>query len=139
MKIKELFKKKPLGLKIIIIIYLFASILYLVIGILSITSQNLISQIPDFNTTALPNGQVFLIISILFIILSIFVFFIVLGLLKNQQWSRISLIVINILNIIGGIISLTNGDFLSLINLTFNLVIAIYLIFNKKVKKIYKN
>jgi len=135
MKIQNLFREKPLGLKIIIIIYSIATIAYFSLGIALFSSKELINKIPDFKPVSIPGVQASLIIGIIFIFLSVLCLFIVKGLLTSKNWARIILIIFCSLNVFGGIFSLAKGNFLSLINIIFNLAIISYFILNKNAKK----
>jgi len=137
MDLKGLFKEKPLGLKIIIVIYSVAFLLYLLIGIIAFTSKGIIKKIPNFSISSLPETQAFSIIGAIFVILAILVVLTVVGLLKSKNWARILLIIFCVLNVLGGIISVFEGNFLSLINLLFNAGVSSYLILAKGAKKTF--
>ena len=127
--------KLPLGIIIISIIYYLAAILYLGVAILAFIKPEIIKEVPNFsniNPAILPNA--FFSLGIIFILLSVFALVVATGLLKRWNFSRIALIIFCIFNIVGGILSLTEGNYLSSINIAFNLIIAVYLIFSKKVR-----
>jgi len=130
-------KKIPLGIKIIAVIYYIATVFYLGIALISFFKSGLISKIPDFATIITP--RISILFGITFLLLSILSFFIARGLFKFQKWARIVLIIFSVVNIIGGIFSIIEGNLTSSINLVFNLVIASYLLFNKKVKSAFSN
>jgi hypothetical protein len=137
MRIKENQPKNklPLGIIIISIIYYLAAVLYLSVAILAFLKPDIIKEVPNFNSinpAILPKA--FFSLGIIFIFLSVFAIIVATGLLKRWNFSRIALIVFCIFNIAGGILSLTEGNYLSTINLVFNLIIAVYLIFSKKVR-----
>jgi len=135
-KIKKEHIKIPLGVKIISIIYYLSAILYLVIAIISLFFKDLIFKIPDFSQ--ITNSYASIILGVIFILLTIFSATVATGLWKQKNWARIALIIFCSLNITGGIFSLIKGGYLSSINLIFNLIIASYLIFSKKIKGFFK-
>jgi len=137
MKIIDLFKEKPLILKIIIIIYYFASLIYLTVAIVAFLFKETLLKIPDFQVITLPLNQAAIIIGLLFLILSVASFLISTGLLKKKNWARMVLIILCTFNVLGGAFSIIKGNFLSTINLAFNLAIALYLMLNKRIKNIF--
>ena len=130
-------RKAPLGIKIISIIYYIASFLYLAIAIVAFFKQDIISELSKLELLPVMNSDTIIIFGIFFLLLSILSFFIARGLLKFQMWARIALLGICALNIVGGIFSILEGNYLSAINLLFNLIIACYLIFSRKVKEAF--
>ena len=57
------------------------------------------------------------------------------GILNGKNSARIILGVISVINILGGLSSVINGDLFSLLNIGFNLIVLLYILLNKKVKK----
>jgi len=127
-KKRKIKTKKPLGIWIIGIFCYLATIFLILTAVISFTNLNILEQLPGFN---LNQEQVPGIATYFGY------FFIARGLLKFKNWARIALLIIATLNIIGGILSVVAGDYASLINLIVNLIIAIYLLFSKKVKKVF--
>ncbi len=135
MKKKE---KKPVGIWIISVFYFIAVVLYFLTGLISLFYKELLYNIPKLKELSLANG-VFIFFGLFMFGLAILSFFIARGILKRQNWARTTVIVISIINIVGGILSIAEGSYISSINLLANLVIGIYLIFSEKVKKFFKN
>lgn len=130
-------KKVPLGLRIISIIYYIASALYLTIALVAFFKKNWILELSNLGLLPVMNAQTTFIFGAVFLLLSIISFFIARGLIKFHAWSRIALLGICSINIIGGLFSIIEGNYPSIINLVFNLIIASYLIFSKKVKRAF--
>lgn len=129
-------KKENKNLKGIIaisVIYFLTSITSLIIGGLAIFDPSIFTSIPGFNIDL--NSGIFTSFKIFMILFSIISFILAYFLLKKNNWARIAIIGISILMIIGGIISIIEGSYLSIANLLFNLLIVLYLIMNKKVKE----
>jgi hypothetical protein len=126
-------RKIPLGVKLISILYFLAGISSILIAILSFTYPNLFNNIPDFNLGSF-GPQVMIMFGIVMLILSVISFIVAVGLLKRKNWARITVIVISIINILGGILSIIEGSWISSINLIVNLVIVLYLTISKKVR-----
>ncbi|HLC78407.1 MAG TPA: hypothetical protein VJH92_04740 [Candidatus Nanoarchaeia archaeon] len=138
MGFKEDFKNLPRGIKIISIVYYIATLMYLSIAILSLAFKETLKKLPEFSSISLPLNQAAAIIGIFFLILSIFVFFTATSLIKRRNWARIALIIFSSANGIMAITSVYRGNPLSLINLAFNLTIASYLVFSKRIKSFFK-
>jgi hypothetical protein len=127
-------RKASLGLKIISVIYYIASVLYLAISLVAFIKSSWISELSNLGLLPNMSQQTITIFGIIFILLAVLSFFIARGLLKFQMWARIALLAICTINILGGILSVLEKSYPSIINLVFNLIIACYLIFSKKVK-----
>jgi hypothetical protein len=125
--------KTPTGIKIISVVYYLSAVLYLAIAVISLFFPDIIFKIPDFNE--ITNSSASIIIGVIFILLTIFSITVATGIRKLKSWARIAIIIFCSLNIIGGIFSVVEGSYLSLINLIFNLLIASYLIFSKKIRE----
>jgi hypothetical protein len=130
-------KKAPLGLKIISVIYYIACALYLAISLVAFIKSSWISELSNLGLLPAMSQQTIMTFGIIFLALAVLSFFIARGLPRFQMWARIALLGICALNIIGGIFSIVEGNYPSAINLVFNLAIACYLIFSKKVKEAF--
>lgn len=139
MKITFIKKSLPGGLKTISIIYYIATIFSFIIAILAFTESSIFGKIPEFSSKISNPTLAFAVLGILFIFLSIFSFLVALGLQNKSNKARLALIIFCIINIIGGIISISKGSYISSINLLFNTTVASYLIFNRKVKEEFKS
>jgi len=139
MEFKNQFKKSILGIKIVSVMYYVATIIYLGIGIISFFMRETLMKIPEFSSIKIPLDQAAIIIGTTFILLAIFTFFVSTGLIKKQSWARKALILFTAINGIGGLTSVLEGNYLSLISFTFNIGLASYLIINKKIKNQFHN
>jgi hypothetical protein len=128
-------KSLPLGLRIISIIYYITAILSILIALLAFLSPGIIKNVPGFGTNIAANPLAFIILGIIFLILSPISFFIAYGIQRVNNKARIALLVLCAINVIGGIISIIEGSYLSSINLVFNLLIGLYITLNKKVRR----
>ena len=128
-------KSLPLGLRIISIIYYIATVFSLIIAILAFTAPGIIKNVPGFGANIAANPLAFVILGIIFIILSGLSFFIAQGIQRIDNKARMALLVLCAINVIGGIISIIEGSYLSSINLAFNLAIGLYITLNKKVRR----
>jgi hypothetical protein len=127
-------RKAPLGLKIISVIYYIACALYLAIAIVAFIKISWISELSNLGLLPAMSQQTIMTFGIFFVLLSILSFFIARGLLKFQMWARVALLAICAINIFGGILSVLEKSYPSIINLVFNLIIACYILFSKKTK-----
>lgn len=125
-------KKIPTGVKIISVLLYIAAVLGVIVGLFIIFGTGII-------TLFLPMLAGWgVLIGILIIGLSIFNFFVARSLWKAKNWARIITIIFAGVGIIFAIIQMVQGDFISsVINLAINGLIGGYLIFSKKVKKIF--
>ncbi|MFA5856946.1 MAG: DUF2127 domain-containing protein [Candidatus Pacearchaeota archaeon] len=129
-------KKMPLGLKIISLIYILLVILSIALSIVSFIYPSVYSNIPNFNLEQY--GQnIFISFGIFLLVLSLVFLIVLIGLLKHKNWARYSVLTISTIIIIGNILSVIEKDYIGIINLFVNLIIVIYLIFNKKIRKIF--
>ncbi len=101
------------------------------------------------------NLNIFIIALIISILLGVLYLFIVIGLLKGKKWSRNFAIVLSILNVLVAVPSLIRTPFLIVVYVTepkqlsliflillglwLNLMIVIYLLYNKKIKAYFYN
>lgn len=138
MKLKLIQKGSLLGIKIISIIYYLATLFSLIIATIAFFKPKIIKDIPPFGGQ-LPSETIIISLGVFFIVLSFFSFFVAKGLQNRNNKAKISLIAFCMINIIGGIISIIEKSYLSVINFVFNFAIIYYLLFNKKVKKQFSN
>jgi uncharacterized membrane protein len=127
----------PIGIYIISIIYLLGAIPSFILAVITIINPELIKKIPPFDQSNISYPEIFTIFSIILVVLAVLFIVVSIGLFKRKNWARISLAVFNLLNIIGGIFSILEKNYLSLINIFFNSIVLFYLIFSKKVKKVF--
>jgi hypothetical protein len=126
--------KRPIGLLIIIIIYFLASFLYLAIALVAFFKPDILLNFPGFTQISKNLPNISTIIGIVMLIISLISLIIAIGLLKLQNWARISLLIFLLVMIIGNILSLIAKDYISAINLFFNLAIFSYLFFSKRIR-----
>jgi len=138
MKLRLIKKESLVGIKVISIIYYLATIFSLAIALIAFFKPDFIKDAPTFGGQ-LPSEYVIISLGIFFVFLTFFSFFVAIGLQNKSNKARISLIVFSTINVIGGIISIAEGSYLSSINLIFNMGIIYYLLFNKKVKEQFSN
>jgi len=81
-------------------------------------------------------GWIALAIGIFFLVFSIFLFFVGVGLWKAKKWARISEIILSVLWIVLWSIELFNGALFNLIPIFPSLIVLGYLIFNKGYKEL---
>lgn len=127
----------PIGIYIIAIIYLLGAIPTTTLAVMLFLSPKIINQIPPFNKSPEAYAGVLNTFGILMLILALLFLIASIGLLKRKNWARIGIASFNLINIIGGILSILDKDYLSLINIVFNFIVLIYLVFSKKVKKVF--
>jgi hypothetical protein len=130
---------KPIVLKIIIVFYFFAFLLFLIVSLISFFKNDIITQLPDFskiNLNVFP--EVFIVFGTIMAGLSLLYLIFAIGLTFQKNWARLGIIILCIINIIGGIFSVTEGNYISIINLLVNLIIGSYLLFSKKTKALFK-
>jgi hypothetical protein len=131
-------KKKPrhpIGIYIISIIYLLGSIPTTILAIVLFINPGIINQIPPFNQSQTTYSGVLTVFSVLMLILALLFIIASIGLLKRKNWARIGIVSFNLINIIGGVWSVLEKNYLSIINIVFNSIVLLYLIFSRKVKK----
>jgi len=131
-------KDSLIWIKIISIIYYIATVFSLAIAVVSFTAPKIIEKIPGFPSAIAASSSAFIALGIVFIILAGISFFIAYGLQGKNNGARITLAAFCTLNVIGGIISVIEGSYLSSINLAFNLLVGGYLMFNNRVKIAFK-
>ena len=79
-----------------------------------------------------------IILVVALIIAAVLYFFIGRGLLKLQQWARITTIILFILGIIKSLMIIDKYQFIrGIVGLVICVLVAIYLIFNKNVRKAF--
>ncbi|GEM_PF-5451400 len=123
-------EKKPnsLGIKIIGGICFFAAIVYFLTGIILLYNKDLLSPLPNFNFTAGFEGVYYVISAVVFIFAVIYAI-IGYGLLKRKRSAALALIIICLLNVLASLVSVIQGNFVSLLNLSFNLIIGGYVFY----------
>ena len=140
-------KKVPTGVKIIsiyhyvesAILILFAISFYFKLEALTGLSGASIFSLEFIFSLGLLDSELINIAKaiFLFIVISVFLFFVGRGLWKGKKWARNAAIVMSVLGIFLGLKSLINGNFLILITLVINGVIGAYLIFSNEVKSAF--
>ncbi|MBD3253415.1 hypothetical protein GF386_06790 [Candidatus Pacearchaeota archaeon] len=121
----------PIGIKIISAIYFLTSLTSLIISGIAFFKKDLFLSIPPFNNKPPLVPGAFIYLGILMIIIAVLSFLIAFYLLKSKQWAIIAVAVISLINIIGGVLSIIEGSYLSIINLLANTTILGYIIIYK--------
>lgn len=132
-------EKHLIGIIILSILYFISFLGSLIIGLISILYPHIIKNLPPFLNNPTFEPIVFIIFGIIMIIYSILSLIISIGLYYSKRWSLVLIFIISIIYIIGGIFSILNKNYLSIINLLFNILILSYLIFNKTIRFIIFN
>jgi hypothetical protein len=131
--------KIPVEVKVISVLYYVLAVLSLIFGILFLVGAGAIGeytqQIPAL---AVLGTGLFIVLGIIVIAFAVLDFFIGRGLWKGKNWARIIAIIIAILGFISALLSLVDGQFLSIISLVIHGLIGGYLLFSKEVKKTFK-
>jgi hypothetical protein len=126
--------KIPIGVIIIMIIYFLATLLYFAMAMVAFFKKDILSNLPGFTSVSAAIPGVNIYMGVLLIVLALFSLIIAIGLLRLQNWARIFLLIFCLFNIVGDLISILGKDYVSIINLLFNLAIFLYLILSKKVR-----
>lgn len=135
MSITFLKKNAPAGLKVLSVIYYLATLFSILISVLAFTNSGPLNSIVKAGAGPSLNAANFASLGIIFFIMAAFSFLVALGLQNKNNIARIALIAFSCLNVIGGIISIIEGSYISSVNLAFNALVAYYLVFNKKVRE----
>ncbi len=130
-------EKSPLGIKILSGFSFVAVVLYLVVAGIAFFGKDILSKIPNFGIEQSASGF-FIFMGLIMVVLALIFLFIAFGLIKGMQSARVTLITISGIFIIGGVFSLVEENYISIINLVFNLTILLYLLLNKKVKRFFR-
>lgn len=148
-------KNIPLGLKILVILDYIGSALAILGGIVFILfsffadsifqSQEVIQELANKGISAeemqvaISNLPTLMItFGILFLIVGIINIFIARGLWKGKNWARIITLIFSSLGIVMGLLNLFMGNFISLVGLIINGIVAWYLGFNKNIKNYFE-
>jgi len=138
---KDIKKSLPLGVKICSILYYISAVFFTLLGLSFIFGASLMSEVfTQALDQQLPviNPVVFVIMGLIFVLISVLMFFIGRGLWKLKQWARIIAIIFAVFFVMSGIISILRGNFnIDLIYFIANLFIGWYLLFTKEAKKIF--
>lgn len=129
-------KKIPLGVKLIILLYALGVILYILAAVIAIIMPNIFLNIPNFDLSKFGNN-IFYIFAGIMIIFAVSFSIITYGLIKLKNWARLSVMIISVIFVIGGILSILENNLISIINLAVNFIIFIYLIFKESVKNAF--
>ncbi len=125
------------------------SLILVFLGVVLITksSLNIIEDVTDagYDILFIMGGLTIVVFCILFICFAMFLFFVGKGLWRLRNWARIACIILGCLGIVFGIKNFIEGlivsadgyIFLSLLIISFNALIAGYLLFNRKVKEAF--
>ena len=135
MKISFLDKSLPGWLRAISVLYYLATAFSAALAVLSFTRSSLITKAPGFTQSIASYNSAFIALGVIFIALSIFSFFVALGLQNRSNKARIALLAFCGLNILGGIVSVIGKSYLSFVNIAFNSAVFSYLLFSKKIRK----
>ena len=136
MKANKLTKNKlPIGVLILAIIYYFATIVYIATAIVLFLKSEWFRNVPPFNNNPILTPQTFYILGGVLLLMSIVSVTIATGLIMRKNWARYLAIVLSAIFVAGGILSILEKSYISIINLVVNLLIIIYLVFSKKVKE----
>ena len=130
-------KSVPAGVKVIAVLeYIGAAIALLLAVLMFVGSAFLGSflEIMGFGDYAAAGAAVAIVGGIIFLALAVLGFFVGRGLWKGQNWARILVIVFSVLGIIGGILSIVQGNWNSIVTLVIYAIIGGYLWFNNGVK-----
>ncbi|MBR9705064.1 DUF2127 domain-containing protein [Candidatus Pacearchaeota archaeon] len=130
-------KSIPVGIIIISIIYFISAIAGAIFATIAFIQPDLLLNLPGFNIPL--DSSMFLTIKISLIFFAILSSILGLFLLKQKNWARYGIIIISLIMVIGGILSIIEKNYLSSINLIFNLLIVLYLLLSKKVRLSFKN
>jgi hypothetical protein len=131
----------PLPIKILAVLSYISAAITLVSGILMLFAGNIVMNfLGQFSPLLQGFGSLFLGIMGIFAVLSaVLNFFIGKGLWFGKNWTRIFIIIISILAILGSLKSLiVEGDMYGFIYLAIYLAIGVYFLFNKSVKDFFK-
>jgi hypothetical protein len=126
-------KYAPTGVKVISILYYIGALLTLVMGLLLIAgSQTLVNLLAEYG--AIIGTELITGLGVALILWSILEFFLGRGLWKGQQWSRIVVLVLAGLSLIGAISNLLTDVGSALLNLIVSGLIVWYLGWNVEAK-----
>jgi magnesium-transporting ATPase (P-type) len=144
-------KTIPIGVKIISVLHYIASIIFIILGLFMIIfSGIMVSAINspemseiysayEFDVTSILTQGFFIGVGVFFSALAFLVFFVGRGLWKLKPWARITAIIMSVLMILYEVYSIIVAfTFMQIIWLAIYIAIAVYLIFNKEVKKAFK-
>ena len=126
----------PAGVKIISVLYYIGAFVGLIAGI-SIFGMGTVF-LKFFGIEGMAFSGLFVIMALFVIVMSILYFFVAKDLWKCKQWARYAAIIIGIMNISWELVLLfvKAGGF-SIIGITINLIIVIYLFVDKNVKECF--
>lgn len=125
--------KTPLGIKVISIVFFVCAIFLIVFSIILLFSFSTLTDKTDIfpflagMTSGVTMALILLVITLFFIMIGVYLW-------KKKQWARIASLIFIIVGIVGAIINISSGRWLSIINIVLYLLIGTYLIFSKKVR-----
>jgi len=138
-------KDKPMGVKVVAVLYYIWAILWMLMGLLIALGASLIveyiSQVFP-SLSALSYGlliTVGVLLGIVLIGLGVLEFFVARGLWRLKSWARIMAIVLSLLAIINAAYAMTSGfQAVQLVRLIVDGGIVLYLIFSKEARRVFK-
>ncbi len=122
----------PLGVKIVSLLSYLRAAVVLVLALLMITGGSLLKTY--FGLVSIVTLSVIVMSLLAFALLN---FFIGRGLWQGQPWSRITLIVLSCIGIIGALIIIMQSSLFGFAVIVANSVIGGYLLLNKKAKSYF--
>jgi hypothetical protein len=125
--------KTPMEVKLISELYILAAVFSFAFGVLILIEESIASIIPGI--THIPDAVA--AIGIILIVFGLLYLFVGLGLWKTENWARIVAIVFAIIGALGSAFSLVTGQLTYLVPLVIHGVIAGYLIWGKRMKRIF--
>ena len=129
---KEIDHKISVGVKIISIFYFVVALIFIFLLIGLFFLIEIVSSLLDLGI--LIRIGLIITVGIFLFVSAIFNFFIGIGLWKGKNWARILAIIFAIIIIV---YSLFNLNFLNISFSIINLIIVVYLFFNKKAKAVF--
>jgi uncharacterized membrane protein (DUF2068 family) len=83
------------------------------------------------------SGSMLISVGIFFLVLGILGFFVGRGLQRIQKWARIVTIILIGINVMMSVYDFIKGDLFEILDIVLSLIIIIYLLFSKEVKKAF--
>jgi glucan phosphoethanolaminetransferase (alkaline phosphatase superfamily) len=127
-------KKRSIGLKAIIVISFIAAFFYLATSLVAFFYKDFLYNLPNFQLD-LNFRAISIIIGVVLLLLSIVYLLIGIGLIKRKNSARVAFIVLSFINILGSVISIIEGNYISVGNLVFHGLVGGYMLLSRKVRE----